>query len=82
MPIDYKKTVAMFEGHCEIEEAESLLGWLLDNPKGKVNLKQIQHLHTAVLQVLIALSPSITAWPIDESVSAWLTPKLKERHES
>jgi len=81
MPITYKKTVALLEGHCEIEEAENLLAWLLDHPKGKVNLKNILHPHTAVLQVLMALKPDISAGPVDETVSVWLVPALVEHHE-
>jgi len=78
MPITYKKTVALLEGHCPVEEAETLLEWLLDNPKGKVNLKALAHPHTAVLQVLMAVRPAVSAWPEDESVAAWLRPLLEE----
>jgi len=72
VPISYKKTVAMLEGHCDIEEAEGLLSWLLEHPKGKLNLKNLQHPHTAVLQVALALKPDISAAPADESVSNWI----------
>jgi len=76
MPITFKKTVAVLEGHCAVEEAESLLGWLLDHPSGKVNLKKLVHPHTAVLQVLLALRPTVGSWPEDEEVAAWLRPAL------
>ena len=74
MPITYKKTIALLEGHCEIEEAETLFAWLLEHPKGKVNLKQVEHIHAAILQVLMALKPSVSAWPVDENVEFWLVP--------
>jgi len=76
MPISYKKTVAVLEGHCGIDEAETLLGWLLENPKGKLNLKRCSHLHTAVLQVMMALSPKVSAWPEDPTIATWLQPLL------
>jgi len=76
MPINYKKTVAIVDGLCDIEEAETLLEWLLENPKGKLNLKQLDHPHTAVLQVMIALQPTVSAWPEDELTAAWLQPLL------
>lgn len=68
MPIELKKTVAVCSDFCSIEEAETLLGWLLDTPKGKVNLKQCSHLHTAVIQVLMAVKPTFSALPEDDSL--------------
>lgn len=63
MPIEFKKTIAVCTGDCTIEEAENLLGWLLDHPKGKVNLKQCEQLHTAIFQVLMAAKPAVSALP-------------------
>ncbi|MGK0304546.1 MAG: hypothetical protein ACI8UG_000285 [Gammaproteobacteria bacterium] len=68
MPIEFKKTVAVCEDLCTIEEAEGLLTWLLDTPKGKINLKKCTGLHTAIYQVLMALNPNISALPEQESV--------------
>jgi len=78
MPISYKKTVAVLEGVCDIEEAEGLLSWLLEHPKGKLNLKQLEHPHTAVLQVIMALRPALSAYPEDEQVASWLLPLYEE----
>jgi len=78
MSISYKKTIAVFEQQCEIEEAEALLEWLLENPKGKLNLKQCDHFHTAILQVMMALQPSISVWPEDEVMKQWLQQTLIE----
>jgi len=66
MPMTFKKTVAVCEQMCSIEEAETLLEWLLDNPKGMVNLKKCQYLHTAIIQVLMAIKPEFSALPDDE----------------
>jgi len=77
MSIDLKKTVAVLAGHCEIEEAETLLAWCLEHPKGKVNLKHLSHLHTAVLQVLMALNPPISYWPEDRDMAGWLQQTLE-----
>jgi len=78
MPIILKKTVAVLEGICEIEEAEVLLEWLLVNRKGKLNLKQLEHPHTALLQIIIAFKPMISAWPENEAICSWLQPLLKD----
>ena len=77
MPITYKKTVAVLDEVCEIEEAESLLGWLLEHPKGRLNLKRLSHPHTAVLQVMMALRPEISAIPDDPEVASWLSVALR-----
>jgi len=76
MSIEYKKTVAIVDGECLIEDAETLLEWVLLNPKGKINLKQCGHMHTAVLQVILATRPSVSAWPEANSESAWLVSVL------
>jgi len=77
MPIAYKKTVAVLTDVCTVEEAEELLEWLHAHPGGKVNLKELAHPHTAVLQVLMALRPKISALPRDEAVRAWLAPAIE-----
>ena len=68
MPIKFKKTVAICEGSCTIEEAESLLSWLLDTPKAKINLKKCTDMHTAIYQVMMVFKPVVSALPERESV--------------
>ena len=81
MPVSYKKTVAVLEGVCAVEEAEGLLEWLLGHPRGKVNLKRCQHLHSALLQVLMALRPALSAPPEDPDMAAWLLPALGQEEQ-
>ena len=68
MSIVLKKQVAALEDQCSIEEAETLLEWFIDKPKGKVNCKKLTHLHSAILQVLMAKQPAVSAWPDDENI--------------
>ncbi len=77
MPVKLKKTVAALEGVCGVEEAETLLGWLTEHPNGKVNLKRCEHLHTAVLQVLMAVGPRVSAWPQDPFLEELLRSSLR-----
>lgn len=65
MPIESRKSLATCSGVCSVEEAETLLGWLQDHPKGKLSLKSCEHLHTAVLQVLIAAGRPLKHLPDD-----------------
>ena len=72
MPIKYTERVVYCQGVCDSDEAEPLLQWLQQHPKGKVNLKNCEHLHTAVLQVLFMIHPVITAKPSDKQLNACL----------
>lgn len=72
MPITYEKTTARLSGFITVEDAEGLLEWLQAKPRRKVDLSACQHLHTANLQVLMALNPTISAWPEDPSLASWL----------
>lgn len=72
MPLTFKKSSALLRGVCAIEEAEALLAWLSDNPKGKVNLRDCEHLHTALVQVLMAARPTVSALPRREPLASFL----------
>jgi len=72
MPIELKKKVAVCTDACTIEEAETLLQWLLETPKGKINLKLCVHLHTAIFQVLIAAKPTLSALPLCDDLNGQL----------
>lgn len=76
MPIVYKKQRAVLKDTVDLEVAEDLFAWLQKNPKGSIDLANCTHLHTAVLQVLVALRPTIAIWPKDEALRAWVQPVL------
>lgn len=77
MPVTFKKSGAVLRGVCAIEEAEELLAWLGDNPKGKVNLHGCEHLHTALVQVLMAARPVVSAMPRQGPLADFLAAVLK-----
>jgi hypothetical protein len=60
-------------GSCGVEEAETLLAALLDNPSRTVAI-EADRLHTALWQVLMAIKPQIDAQPEDAFVSGYLLP--------
>lgn len=74
--INFKKTVAVFGPQIPIEDAETLLAWLCDHRSAKVNLKELEHPHTAVLQVLMAAKPDVTVWPSNPTVRQWIEPMM------
>lgn len=61
-----------------VEEAESLLEWLLEHRDGQIDLSACNHLHAANLQVLMALRPRIAAWPDDPAFADWLKTAFDE----
>ena len=66
--------VILLEGPCRVEDAEPLLGWLQADRNRIVDLTEAEHLHAAVLQVLMALKPSIRGNAKDPFIRDWLTP--------
>lgn len=63
MPIIMHGDLAILEAHCAIEEAETLLDWLRATESPRVDLANCSHMHTAVLQALLALRPHMVAAP-------------------
>lgn len=76
MAIVYGKTTFRFEGIIGVEEAEMLLEKLQEHPKVKLNLLNCQHLHTAILQLLILSKPTISVLPSDNLLSDILTKSM------
>lgn len=78
MAIEYQKEVVIFRDFVAVDEAETLLEWLQKNPEAKVDLSGLSHLHTACLQVLMAVAPDVSDWPDDDSLKKWLQSALKK----
>ncbi|MCG7371696.1 hypothetical protein MHL40_03260 [Pseudomonas luteola] len=76
MSITFKKSVAVLADQVTVEEAETLLEWLVKNPAAKVNLGDLEHLHTADLQVFMALKPNVSVWPKNTDIKVWLEAAL------
>lgn len=72
MPINFQNNVAYCSGVCDIEEAESLLEWVLKKRKPKCDLTELEHMHTAILQVIIAANIELVAAPVDPKLKAIL----------
>ncbi len=65
MAIRYLKKYAALEGVVAVDDAEALRDWLLRQEVPAVHLGKCEHVHAAVLQVLLALRPRLTAPPAD-----------------
>ena len=65
------------EGHCNVEDAEPLFAWLQTDPNRVVDLAEAMYLHTAVVQVLLALRPRIIGSSRDPFIEDWIFPSLQ-----
>lgn len=72
MTIRYLKKYAALEGNVAVDDAETLAQWLQKQATPTVHLGKCEHLHGAVLQVLLALRPKLAALPPDPHLAGVL----------
>jgi hypothetical protein len=60
------------EGPCPVEDAEPLLQMLQATPAAAVDWTRCDHLHTAVVQVILAAEPSLLGECGELWIRAWL----------
>ena len=77
MPFKFAKTTVTAEESCTVEDALPLLEFLQAHRGARVDLGACTHLHTAVLQVLLAARPKITTFPREAFLARWLLPALE-----
>jgi hypothetical protein len=69
MPISLDNTgevqIIRISGVTPPDEGDNLMALLLDNPDVPVDLSGLEHLHTALLQMLLVAGRPVTAWPED-----------------
>lgn len=82
MPIRYLNLTAVCEGVCTADEAEPLARWLSGRRAALVHLGDAEHLHTAVVQVLLAANTLISASPQDPLLQEVLDPLLSRSKET
>jgi hypothetical protein len=64
------------EGRCRIEDAETLLGLLVEDGRRSIDLSLAGPLHSAVVQILMAAKPIISGRPDDPFLCAHVLPLL------
>jgi hypothetical protein len=71
MPVAISETGAVLDGICGIAETETLLSWLQSHPQGPVDVTRCEHAHTAILQVLLAVGPTVVGIDADADADTW-----------
>jgi len=76
MSVVIEKDRILIQGIYGADDVEVLMSALRAHGSSIVDLSEADHLHTAILQVLLAFRPSITGTPRDTFIRAWLIPIL------
>jgi hypothetical protein len=66
------------DGVCPIEDAESLHRHLLENPRSTVDWSACDSAHTAVIQILLALQPTLRGPPRGDFLREYIDPLLAD----
>lgn len=77
MPIALTDDRAVLSETCVIEEADSLLAWIKEHPGGVVDMERCNHMHAAILQVLLAARPTFGSPPEDAFLKEHVWPLLR-----
>lgn len=76
MPVTLSKNVATLSGLVSVDDAEPFAQWLRDTRRPMVRMAGCTHLHTAVLQALLAARPVIISPPTEPFLARWIVPLL------
>ena len=67
----------VLDGHCPVEDAEPLCQLLQATPDALCDWTRCSHLHTAVVQVIMAARPALAGPCGDAWIEAWVAPQLR-----
>jgi hypothetical protein len=76
MTIRLEGSVIHLEGYCHVEEAETLLTLLQAENARILDLAACDHLHAALVQVILALRPPVRNGCSDAFLRRWILPDL------
>lgn len=72
MGIEVANGRVIIEGVVGVEEAEALIGVLLEHPEALLDMARCEHVHAAVAQVLLTAGRAVARMPGDERLAAIL----------
>lgn len=76
MAVRFGKNTVTVDGACAVEDALPLLEFLQVHPNAKVALRACTGLHSAALQVLLAIRPKLSSLPDEPFLRRWIAPAL------
>ena len=78
MSVALNGSIVRLTGDCRVEDAEPLLAMLQVPGVRSVDLSEARHLHTAVVQILLAIRPEIRGGSPESFVRTWIQPLLTQ----
>lgn len=79
MSVHLEGGTIVMSGACGVEEAETLVHLIEGNPYATVDVSRAGPVHTALWQVLLALTPPLSGEPADAFLRDWIMPALLPR---
>lgn len=79
MTIQTDGNMVRLAGRCGVDEAEALLSALLSGA-ATIDLSDCEHLHAAIVQVLMATRPVMIGSPAP-FLEAWVIPAIDRAHD-
>ena len=76
MSVEVADGVIHVRGNGRVEDAEPILAALQDDPAAVINLSGATRLHSATIQLLVALRPRIAGAPSDPFQARHIIPLL------
>jgi len=77
MGLNLNHKIARFSGICPVEDAGALHAWVQAQERPRADLSDCEHLHTALLQILLARHVEVTGLPKDPWLREWLAPLVR-----
>jgi len=78
MSVRLEDDAVFLEGACGVEDAEPLLALLQEDRGRTADLSRAESLHTAVVQVLLARSPTLRGRIRDPFLEKWIIPIISQ----
>ncbi len=78
MSVSLESNIIHLKGACRVEDAEPLLAMLQADEERSVDLTVAGHLHTAVVQILLAVRPKVRGVSSDPFIRSWIQPLLSQ----
>ncbi len=76
MAVSFGETTVVIDGACGVEDALPLLEYMQGNATARIDLRCCTTLHSAALQVVMAVANRVAVLPEEAFLSRWLTPLL------
>lgn len=74
MTVRMDKASIRLEGDCPVGDAETLLALMQAEPARPIDLGGCGTMHSAVIQLLLAMRPRLIGEPGDDFVAKWISP--------